>query len=76
MGSDFLDVMIGVFGSFAKIFIDVWEHMAPPIKELLELLKEIKSIVKIKYDPVKEIKPNKVILINKRFNMYYCRNNC
>lgn len=67
------------FKLFNHIVDEVISATKPYMKELLELielLNDVEVIKKTNYKPVKEIKPNKVILLNKRFKRHYCRSNC
>lgn len=58
-------VLPGILGEFTKSFI-----------ELIEQLKEVQGPSKRIHKPVKEIRPNKLILLDKRLNRHYCRSNC
>lgn len=76
MGFKFSESILKVFETLGELFSGIFEDLMTPIRDLFELFKDIKPIEKIKYKPVREIKPTKTFLLNKRFNMYYCRNNC
>lgn len=60
----------------ADELISVIKSCMKEILELIELLSGVEVIKKLNYKPVKEIKPNKVVMLNKRLTRYYCRNNC
>lgn len=58
------------FKEFVDTIVKAWNTLIIPF------LKEIEVPEKKSHIPVKEIKPNKVIVLSKRSNVYYCRNNC
>lgn len=65
--------------AFKKLCIAVWERMKVAIVKLARLVQVIrkkKPITRVRYDPVRKIVPSKPRLLDKRINMYHCRNNC
>lgn len=65
--------------AFKKLCIAVWERVKVAIVKLARLAQVIrkkKPITRVRYDPVRKIAPRKPIMLDKRTNMYYCRNNC
>jgi hypothetical protein len=59
--------------------VEAW-HRFQPLDDLYEdlfgILEEVKIPEKKLYIPVKKIAPKKVVLLSKRLNVHYCRNNC
>ena len=65
--------------AFKKIIIDAWERLKVALSKVSRLFQEImkqESITRVRYDPIRKIVPVKSRLMDKRTNMYYCRNNC
>lgn len=60
----------------AEIISETWDGLMCPIRKLFKILSEMDFKEKKKYAPVKKITPNKVVLLSKRSNVHYCRNNC
>ncbi|WFA10341.1 hypothetical protein [Tissierella sp. Yu-01] len=64
------------FIELAEAIVEAWDTFITPLKEFCEVLETVKVPEKKSYIPVKKIMPNKLILLNKGLNIYYCRNNC
>lgn len=70
------DDLCKAFGALADAIVEGWNTLISPIRELCKILKTVEVPEKKSYIRVKKIIPNKVVLINKRLNVHYCRNNC
>jgi len=63
----------------AELITNTLNEIRPYIKEIWKFMqlstkKELNE--KVKHNPIRNIKPNKAIMLRKRTNVYYCRNNC
>ena len=75
-GGNIVNDINEVLRNLVEAFRETWDRFMNPFRELLEILEEMKIPEKKSYIPVKKIAPKKVILLSKRLNVHYCRNNC
>lgn len=73
--SELLEIAKNIVEIFKEVIEGINRFVQDIRTYLVELLKEYKSVEKTKHKPVREIRPNKTTLLNKRLNRHYCRSN-